>query len=369
MDKDFLRVGVIGIGLYSTLAHVPQLRATGRAEVVAICRRSADKLAFSQQQLGVESGYTDWRALLEHPGLDAVVISTPHDQHAEQGMAALDRGLSVLMEKPLALTLSDASAVVVKAQKVARVLTVGYNRRFIGVWRTLHHLLSQNAIGTIRQVNLQYALYRRLCWEGKEQPELRVMLQNWTGWPEEFLLEWEMGKDWHANPGASGGGMFSNSGSHLVDLILWLAGSYPTQVVSFSESDGMPAECFLNISAQLANGVQVSVTSADVESGGFLGKGTMAIVGDKGVIAYDFAKPAEIWKVSGDQREMVTPQYPDTNAAAAFVASVLDGAENQAPSLEGAYTVAFTEAVYTSAAEGRIVAPDYSVLLQSNARG
>lgn len=355
MANELLRVGVIGIGLYATIAHVPQLRQTGRAEVVAISRRNAERLAFSQQQLGVADSYTDWREMLDKAKLDAVVISTPHDQHAEQGLASLQRGLHVLMEKPLALTAADAWKLVAAAQETQRVLMVGYNRRFYGMWRAVKDLLVENGIGQIRQINLQLACYRRMIWEGKKTPWLRSMLQKETGWPDHYFDEWEEGRDWRSNSAESGGGMFSNTGSHFVDLVLWLAGSHPREVVAFSESLGMPAECLLNIQARLGNGVLVSISSADVESGGFSGQGSLVIIGEEGIVTFDIAKPQEVWVTRGGQREQIAPTIADTNAAAAFVATILDGAPNMSPPHEGAYATAFSEAIYQSAAERRIV--------------
>ena len=355
MSAELLRVGIIGIGLYATAAHVPQLRSTGRAEIVAICRRNPERLAFSQKQLGVGAGYTDWREMLGRADLDAVVISTPHHLHAEQGLESLAQGLHVLMEKPLALTAADAWKLADTAEQADRILMVGYNRRFVGMWRTVKEVLDANGIGKLRQVNLQYALYRRTYWEGKIPPEVHALLQKVTGWPDEFLLEMEQGQDWHANAVESGGGMFSNSGSHLVDLILWLSGAPPVDVVAFSESTGMPAECFLNIQARLANGVLLSMTSGDVESGGFAGQGSLTFIGDHGIISYDFRNPQEIWLDRNGERTQIKPESADSNAAAAFVSTVLDGTANLSPVSDAAHATAFSQAVYQSAAESRII--------------
>jgi predicted dehydrogenase len=244
---------------------------------------------------------------------------------------------------------------VAAAERTKRVLMVGYNRRFQGLWRTVKEVLDTNGIGQIRQVNLQFAFYRRTYWEGKIQPEVHSMLRQVTGWPDEYLHELEQGQDWHASASESGGGMFSNSGSHLVDLVLWLAGSRPVEVVTFAESAGMPAECFLNIQARLANGVLVSITSGDVESGGFAGQGSLTFVGEEGIVSYDFRKPQEVWLDRDDKRDQIISKFADSNAAASFVATVLDGDINLAPPREGAYASAFSEAIYKSAAEKRIV--------------
>lgn len=295
MNNQSIRVGIIGIGLYATIAHVPQLRATGRAEVVAICRRSPDKLVISQQQLGVAEAYTDWREMLAQSRLDAVVIATPHHLHAEPVVAALERGLHVLVEKPLALTRADAKAMIAAAQRANRILMVGLNRRFQDIWRTAQRALAEGAIGTIRQVSLQLAVHRRWYWEERQIPaDTLNMLKNATGWSDEFFEDIATDADWHADPTLSGGGMFSNTGPHLVDLILWLVDAAPTQVVAFSDSLGFPVECIFNIQARLDNGVQVSIASADVPTGGFGGQGRLTIVGERGLLTHDMAQPNEI---------------------------------------------------------------------------
>jgi len=111
MSEAKLRVGIIGAGLRA-LFLTPELRATGRAEVVAICRRNPERLAMAQKALSVSKVYTDWREMLDQAELDAVIVSTPHHYHAEPAIAALERGLHVSVEKPMALTSKDAWAMV-----------------------------------------------------------------------------------------------------------------------------------------------------------------------------------------------------------------------------------------------------------------
>ena len=90
MREHKLRIGVIGVGFYAAGSLIPSLWATGRAEIVAIARRSPDRLRLAQRELNVSEAYTDWREMLEKSSLDAVVISTPPNTHAEPTVAALD---------------------------------------------------------------------------------------------------------------------------------------------------------------------------------------------------------------------------------------------------------------------------------------
>ena len=128
-SNDRLRIGIIGIGWYAALRHVPSFRDTGRAEIIAISRRNPDRLALAKQELNVAAAYTDWQQMLEQTALDAVVICTPNNLHAAPAIAALERGLHVLVEKPMTLTSQSAQAMIQAAQQAQRVLMVGYNAR------------------------------------------------------------------------------------------------------------------------------------------------------------------------------------------------------------------------------------------------
>ena len=89
---DKLRVGVLGTGIYVMSVHVPVLKMTGLADVVAVCRRDEEKLAMAQEKAGGKEAYTESREMLDKAEMDAVVICTPQNLHCEQTVAALDQG-------------------------------------------------------------------------------------------------------------------------------------------------------------------------------------------------------------------------------------------------------------------------------------
>src|SRR5258708_18011092 len=120
-----LRVGIIGVGLWAVVSHIPDLRKTGRAEVMAIARRNPERLAMAKEAPTVDAAYTDWREMLDRETLDAVIVCTPHNAHLEPTVAALERGLHVLVEKPIALMARDAWAMIQAAERANRVLMVG----------------------------------------------------------------------------------------------------------------------------------------------------------------------------------------------------------------------------------------------------
>lgn len=357
MENQKLRIGVVGIGWYAGTALIPRLRATGRAEIVAIARRNPDRLAQAQQELQIPAAYTDWRKMLDECELDALVISTPPNAHAEPTLAALERGLHVFVEKPLALTHADAQAMATAAANSDRVVMVGYNARGMGSWRTIAGLIRQGAIGALRQVNVTACADLRFIWGGMALPAADQARFA----PAHFYSDVFAQDNWRTQPDVVGGGMFADVGSHIQDIALWLADGSPVQVAAFAQSTASPA--VISALAHLDNGVLLSVTFNDGVSGGeklspLYSRGCMTFYGDRGQISADWTKimstEAEgIWLEAEGVRSLVAPAGETVHPAAAFVSTVLDSAPNLCPPHEALRAVSLTSAVYQSVAEGQ----------------
>lgn len=354
MTEHKLRVGVIGVGMFACYFHAPQLRATGRAEIAAICRRSPERLAIASAHLGVERTYTDWRAMLEEVDLDVVIISTPHAQHAEQCLAALERGLHVMVDKPLALTGSEAWALVDAAQRANRVLTVVYATRAEQRLRALKRQIDAGLIGQVRQISCAVTTYRRWFWEADAiPPDVLEVARSILPLPDSFHTGWQ---EWHRDPSQMGtGGAFPDIGVYPLDTILWMAGSAPVAVAAFTEKDGLPVECFITAQARLASGALLSLSFADGPPQSIMGgEQQLMIVGERGTIVDD--SEGQFWLHQGGERTLLSADEPETTVAEAFVSTILDGRPNLSPGYQGANVVDFMEAMYRSAAEGRFVA-------------
>jgi predicted dehydrogenase len=118
-----LRAAIVGAGWIAN-DHVSVLRRLGEVEIVAVCDLDAER-AERLAPPGART-YRDWGDLLEREELDAVWICTPPLQHRPPAVAALERGLDVYLEKPIARTLDDAAAIVEAAQRAGVVCAVGY---------------------------------------------------------------------------------------------------------------------------------------------------------------------------------------------------------------------------------------------------
>ena len=111
-----VRVGVIGTSGYADIAHLPRVKSHPGAELAAICGRNRARAEEMAGKYGIPLVFTDYRNMIEKGALDALIVSTPDDLHYPMTMDALDAGLHVLCEKPLALNRTEAKQMYEKAE-------------------------------------------------------------------------------------------------------------------------------------------------------------------------------------------------------------------------------------------------------------
>ncbi len=162
-----IKVGIIGIG-FMGVTHFKALQQVKGARVAAICTRDAKKLAGDwrsiQGNFGDAGGiqdlsriarYAEIDELLADESIDMVDICLPTHLHREVSIAALKAGKHVLVEKPLALTLKDADAMIAAAQKADRLLMVGQVLRFFPAFAEAAELVQSGKYGALRALNLK----------------------------------------------------------------------------------------------------------------------------------------------------------------------------------------------------------------------
>jgi predicted dehydrogenase len=141
-----LRIGVVGGGLVAQAMHLHYLKhQTERFDLVALADPSATVRESLQQLYNFEATYADHRELLDGTKLDAIVICSPSQTHAEVTLAALDRGLHVLVEKPMCITLGDADRIVEARDRTGKVVQVGYMKRHDPAWQHMLENLPDSA--------------------------------------------------------------------------------------------------------------------------------------------------------------------------------------------------------------------------------
>ncbi len=189
-----LRVGVVGCGLIgSRRAKETSLHACSRlGRVIDVDVERAARLA---DELGCESG-EHWREVIQDPSIDVVVVSTPNRYLGEIGIAALQSGKHVFVEKPPGRNLTETRALAEAAERSGRRLKIGFNHRYHPAIRRAHQMISEGAIGELINIRARYGHGGRQGYE----------------------------KEWRGDPELAGGGELLDQGVHIADLVHWFLG-------------------------------------------------------------------------------------------------------------------------------------------------
>jgi predicted dehydrogenase len=182
-----LRVGIAGFGLAGEVFHAPLIDAVEDLEVSGIVTTNAERQAKARKQypyaLVVPAVDELWGSI------DVLVIAAPNRAHVPLGLSAVENGVAVVVDKPLASSSDEAEQLIEAAERAGVPLTVFQNRRLDGDFLTVRRLLNDDALGTITRFESRFERFR---------PEVD------EGWRE--LSEPE-----------EGGGLLLDLGAHLVD--------------------------------------------------------------------------------------------------------------------------------------------------------
>jgi myo-inositol 2-dehydrogenase/D-chiro-inositol 1-dehydrogenase len=146
-----MRFGLIGYGLFGR-HHARAIAQAQGATLAAIACRSAETAAAARKDYPDAFVDLDYRALLARRDIDAVDIVVPNDLHEEIGVAALEAGKDVLLEKPLAPTLAACDRLIETARRTGRVLSIGHELRLSEQWGAIKRLIDAGDLGDLRCV-------------------------------------------------------------------------------------------------------------------------------------------------------------------------------------------------------------------------
>lgn len=107
-----INIGILGAGGIAALSHLPEIAQVDGMQVTHVCGRTERRLQLLCDRFDVPRYSTDWHDLLNDDTLDAVIVALPHPLHAEAGLAVLERGLHLFLQKPLCTTLDEANQLV-----------------------------------------------------------------------------------------------------------------------------------------------------------------------------------------------------------------------------------------------------------------
>ena len=231
-----VRVGVIGTSWFADRMHLPALKSHSRAEIAAVCGRNRDRADEMAKKYEIPCVFTDYREMIEKGDLQAIVIVTPDDLHYPMTMDALDAGLHVLCEKPLALNAEQARAMYEKAEAVGVKHMVFFTQRWWPHFRYLKELVDEGYVGRCFHCNIRYL----------------------SRYGREARYGWRFDRQ-------RSNGILGDIGSHMIDFARWYAGdiarvsAYLTTFVERPGPEGQaldPANDSALLAVEFENGAQ-----------------------------------------------------------------------------------------------------------------
>lgn len=214
MAKKTLKALVSGIGRIAWQFHLPAMQSNEKIEVLAVSDPLPERCSEAMETYGVPRSYESFEAMLAgEPEADFLVLTSPTCFHREQAIAAMERGLDIFCEKPLAGSLRDAEEMVAVMRKLGRKIMVYQPHRIRPEALSLQDILTSGLLGEV-------FMTRRVC----------AHFSRRNDWQSQRKL---------------GGGMLNNYGAHFIDQFMFIFGREPyrvgncelRRVVSFGDAD------------------------------------------------------------------------------------------------------------------------------------
>lgn len=206
-----LRIGIIGAGGIAAKMHLPELRELGdRCEVALVAGRKETRLQTLREQFPIAAQTTRYEDVIADESIDAVIVATPHPQHVKWGIAAIESGKHLLMQKPLCGEMSEADAFVATVEKSDR--TVMVLPHFAPSLHAMRRAIDAGSIGRVSSARA------RTSHGGPEvyYREVREIFGE---------VEEEDGNFWFFDPAQASVGALFDMGVYAVSQIVALLGS------------------------------------------------------------------------------------------------------------------------------------------------
>jgi len=195
--SELLKVGIIGAGGISEYAHIPGWKSLPEeVELVAICDVIPERAERAAEANSIPHAYGSEEEMLAHHKLDIVSVCAPNFAHRECTVMALEAGVNVLCEKPIAMNSGEAEEMIAAAKRAGKLLMVGQNHRFDPEAQAAKQFIKDGVLGEV--------------YYGEATNMRR---RGIPGWGVFHIKKY------------SGGGPLIDIGVHSLDLVLWLMGN------------------------------------------------------------------------------------------------------------------------------------------------
>ena len=225
---DSVRVAMIGCGGFQR-HRLGNLLKVKEAQVVALVDPEQHQIDLTKEThpslAGIET-FNDHQEMLDKVKPDAVMIATPHTQHVGQILDSLDAGAHTCCEKPLVCSVEDAHKVIAKRDATGKVGMVSYQRHFQPEFRYVRNKVESGEAGALEYIQA----FQAQAW-----------LRGTKG-------------TWRQQQSLSGGGQLNDSGSHLIDIVLWSTMASVESVSAYGENFGTEVDINSACAMKFKNG-------------------------------------------------------------------------------------------------------------------
>lgn len=352
-----VRYALVGYGKVAHV-HAKAIKKAEESTLVAVWGRNKEKAQAFAAEWNI-TAFTDMQQMIKEEQVDAVIITTPHPLHKEHAITALQAGAHVLVEKPMALTVSECDAMIEVAKQEKKRLAVISQRRWFPASQRIRKAIDEGKLGTpmIGQVTM-------------------------LGWRDE---EYYNSDPWRGKWDSEGGGVLINQAPHQLDLLCWYLGpvkevyaqwenvNHPyievedTAVGTVRFESGAIASILVSNSQKPGIHAKVHVHGSSAASVGVqTDGGAMFIAGRSGI-----AEPpvTDLWTIEGEQQNIGVWRTEDTNLFNSidpvayfftlqienFTQALLQKGPLISSGEEGRETVKLIEGMYRSQREGKPV--------------
>ncbi len=319
-----IKIAMIGTGKISN-NHLVRISSIEGVELCAVCDVNEDRAKEVAEKYGVPY-FLDYKEIPEKCDANAVIITLPHGLHCESTVFFLEKGLDVLLEKPMANTVEECDRMIDAANRTGRKLAIGHSTRFTGAYTQAKKLIDSGELGQLCMVD-----QIRTC-----------------DYFEDSRPRWFLSK------AMAGGGIMMNLGAHVLDALFYLTGARPDIIVSNvanigDKKDQFDVEGHAQFFVKLDNGVSANVTlsgysNSSYETNFIFTRGAAKIT-NRGLL---FVK-----RGAQDWEDIEAAKYVDTFGMqlAAFVKYVNGEPSKITTAQEGRDVIAAIQKVYESSAE------------------